>query len=306
MSDINFPNNRLEYAGVGTNEFNPAFISDIVNATQSVNNAMQAISDFRNTDFYIVSGFDLDPSTGYYSSGIAWISDAFYFYPGAGTFDGITFSTLSNGQYLQPLPTNVLNKLMGDGVSYNYIYTIYYAQVSNTQPLSPYNISPAFSNIIDTYKLGLKKIHTLQSDIINLQDQITSDVNNLQNQINLKSTIILDSWHNLSLISPASNVNGYTAQYRLDAMGNLLLRGYVSMNSNDASNIAILPSGYVPAWIGVGGDSKGYSFPCVIQTIGNDENGFLTLNNQSGINYISLYSNILNKSVMFNLIIPMI
>ena len=297
MSDITFPNDRLEYAGTGTNAFNPVFISDIVNATQSINKAMQSISDFRNTDFYIVSGFDLDPSTGYYSAGIAWISDAFYFYPGPGTFDGITFPTISNGQYLQPFPTNVLNKLMGDGVSHNYIYTIYYAQVSNTQPLSPYNISPIFSNDMDIYKIGMKKIFSLQSDIINLQNQLTS-----------KLTITTDTWHDLSLIDPASNVSGYTAQYRLDAMGNLLLRGNVFLSGTNSAIIAHLPLGYIPAWINIAPDGSGNSggFTFSAQNVGAYTIGILTISNRANIPCISLKTALGNSSATFNLIIPMI
>ena len=267
---LDFPNTRLSSDIAG----NPLFSSDIVNATQSIQAAMQSLSDLRSTDFAIISGFDY--SSGTYTSGIVWLGDGFYFLSG----------TLTEGYYLTPNVTNVENKIFSDSVV-RPTYSINYC----VQSATPYGSNPIFSGDMSQHRMNLKsKLSSsdvidsllstlvtkplsanqgriLKSTIDNLTNSKLSVSNNLSDlnsvstaqtnlQVYSKTTIDAklkgtDNWHiigNIGEIPFSANHSQSVAHpnqklcYRLESNGDLLIRGwFLSVSGGSGGTVFILP-----------------------------------------------------------------
>lgn len=152
MSVLNFPNKRLEYAGAGID--NPMFVSDVVNATESVLAAMKSLLGLGDTDFAIISGFTFSGSA--YSAGIIYLNGIFY----------LTTAPLAVNKYLIPNVTNEHLKIFSDSNT-RYIYSIYYAATSNT-PVT--GSTPQFKGDMNQYRMNLNQCarpHILDSNGFN-------------------------------------------------------------------------------------------------------------------------------------------
>lgn len=154
---IDFPNERIEFAG----EDNPVFVTDTLNATESIITAMDNICGFPASGFRILSGFVL--SAGVWSAGVFWLDGKFYF-----AKNGVTA-----GNVLRPNIDGQFSKLFGDANS-RYTYTVYLAtdEASPTTGDSP--VFGATADSMDSYRMTLEiaktyidrsKISTALTDI---------------------------------------------------------------------------------------------------------------------------------------------
>lgn len=137
-TQINFPNIRIQKEGIT----NPRFVSDIVNANESLLTALQTIFDLANDEFAIISGCEYLGQSGF-SEGFVFMSGKFYAAP-----------AIAADKYLAPNPTDTLMKLHGDGNSYN-TYRIFNAIQSNTAVEGG---SPQMSGNMDAFRKGNKYV----------------------------------------------------------------------------------------------------------------------------------------------------
>jgi hypothetical protein len=145
---IDFPNERIEYSGVG----NPRFVSDIVNATESILTAMSAIFSIvpdltGNTDFTIITGLEYDPHPAYdYAPGIVHLNGKYIF----------AINGCFVGESLRVLELAGTPKLFEDSTTKN-IYKRYLADVT-VSPIA--TDSPAFGGNMDSYRLNITALKT--------------------------------------------------------------------------------------------------------------------------------------------------
>jgi hypothetical protein len=148
---MDFINKRLEYSGVG----NPLFITDIVNANESLLTAMQSICGLGATDFRIISG--LEYSTGAYSAGIIYYNGLFY----------NCLVGLVENKYLTISTSDIETKIYSDS-STHATYRCYYATQSNIQ----YGTIPVFTGDMNSYRLNLAFLNTSKIGYTDIADDL--------------------------------------------------------------------------------------------------------------------------------------
>jgi hypothetical protein len=142
---INFPNTRLEYADVG----NPLFVTDIVNATESLQNALRMIYGLPSNGFAICSG--LAYGSGAYGPGIVFMNNVFYYTAG-----------LAENKYLAPANSDILIKVFQDANSH-----VTYREFRAVQSNSPVGGMPQFIGDMNQYRISSHLIQTTLNNLIN-------------------------------------------------------------------------------------------------------------------------------------------
>ena len=206
-SIIDFPNLRKQYTG----EDNPMFVTDPLNATESILTAMDNICGFPNPGFRILSG--LEASGPDFTPGVFWLNGEFYY----------ASNGVSGGNTLRPLIDAQFSKIFGDSNART-TYSVYLATDESSPMVGD---SPIFSGTMDQYRANLEALRYLQ-----IED----------------NWIYVGSGGSAPVFGTgvSNEGTGTHLRFKKDTYGNVHIEGYVSTTTLTPT-IFILPRPYRPA-----------------------------------------------------------